>query len=461
MLVDTPRGLQPLHPGSKVPTEARASGSALNDPQAAGAAPSVSAEAAAAATALDLRKTIYQSTYKGARPVDESEAQSLAKQADAAAQATTGAPTTYSCNTCGTDCTRQRYQAINVKNFTLCPNCYLEGRFPSSMFSGDFLRMDNTEFKHGGADAVDTEGWTDEETLRLLEGLEMFDDDWSAVSNHVGTRSREQCIMKFIQMPIEDPYLDGGASAASASSGKANGGAGQGIAMRDLGPLQYIRDSKLGVPFSQVDNPVMSVVAFLASTVSPAVAAAAAQSALGELTDGLRRKQKEQSTESQQGKEGEKESEKEKEGDTVNSEAMDVDKTSEEKEQAAEAANAPPRSPAGVNGEPVTPRLSASADVTISISAAAKSAMAQAKEDREDGGEGTEKERRDVPADAVPKNAVERVAAIALGAAAAKAHILSSFEERECQRLVGQVVDAQMRKLEVRMTFVFLRDQDD
>ncbi|KAL9933859.1 hypothetical protein V8E36_007517, partial [Tilletia maclaganii] len=43
---------------------------------------------------------------------------------------------------------------------------------------------------------------------------------------------------------------------------------------------------KSGVPFSQADNPVMSVVASLASAVSPAVAAAATQSrALGELTE--------------------------------------------------------------------------------------------------------------------------------------------------------------------------------
>ncbi len=52
----------------------------------------------------------------------------------------------------------------------------------------------------------------------------------------------------------------------------------------------------------------------------------------------------------------------------------------------------------------------------------------------------------------MPRNAVERAAAIALGAAAAKAHVLASFEERECQRLVGSVIEAQLRKLELKMT---------
>src|SRR5436305_1110259 len=49
--------------------------------------------------------------------------------------------------------------------------------------------------------------------------------------------------------------------------------------MSDLGPFQYQR-----IPFSQADNPIMSVVAFLASVVNPGVAAAAAKSALKELS---------------------------------------------------------------------------------------------------------------------------------------------------------------------------------
>ncbi|MCO5557868.1 hypothetical protein L7F22_011440 [Adiantum nelumboides] len=53
--------------------------------------------------------------------------------------------------------------------------------------------------------------------------------------------------------------------------------------------------------------------------------------------------------------------------------------------------------------------------------------------------------------EAVPKNAVEKAASIALGAAAAKAHILATFEEQECQKLVGQVIEAQMRKMEIKM----------
>uniref|UniRef100_A0A672HI14 SWI/SNF related, matrix associated, actin dependent regulator of chromatin, subfamily c, member 1b n=1 Tax=Salarias fasciatus TaxID=181472 RepID=A0A672HI14_SALFA len=83
-------------------------------------------------------------------------------------------------------------------------------------------------------------------------------DDWNKVSEHVGSRTQDECILHFLRLPIEDPYLED----SSAS----------------LGPLAY-----QPVPFSQSENPVMSTVAFLASVVDPRVASAAAKAALGEL----------------------------------------------------------------------------------------------------------------------------------------------------------------------------------
>ena len=87
----------------------------------------------------------------------------------------------------------------------------------------------------------------------------MFDDDWSKIEEHVGTRTSQQCIRKFLELPIEDPYLRTEGS---------------------MGPLRFGR-----IPFDQADNPVMSVVAFLAGVVNPSVAAEGARAALRELTD--------------------------------------------------------------------------------------------------------------------------------------------------------------------------------
>jgi SWI/SNF related-matrix-associated actin-dependent regulator of chromatin subfamily C len=136
------------------------------------------------------------------------------------------------------------------------------------MYSGDFVRMDEEAFKQASSGAGAE--WSDQETLLLLEGVEMFDDDWQAVAEHVGTRTKEQCIANFLQIPIEDSYLTSDPAAG-------------------LGPLRY-QAGMNGLPFEGSENPVMSVVTFLASAVGPAVAAAAAQSALGELSQGLKRK---------------------------------------------------------------------------------------------------------------------------------------------------------------------------
>lgn len=99
--------------------------------------------------------------------------------------------------------------------------------------------------------------WTDQETLLLLEGLELHKDDWNKVCEHVGTRTQDECILHFLRLPIEDPYLedDGGF----------------------LGPFGC-----QPIPFSKSGNPIMSTVAFLASVVDPRVAAAAAKAAMEE-----------------------------------------------------------------------------------------------------------------------------------------------------------------------------------
>lgn len=42
----------------------------------------------------------------------------------------------------------------------------------------------------------------------LLEGLELYKDDWNKVCEHVGSRTQDECILHFLRLPIEDPYLE-------------------------------------------------------------------------------------------------------------------------------------------------------------------------------------------------------------------------------------------------------------
>lgn len=132
----------------------------------------------------------------------------------------------------------------------ICPLCYKEGRFPMTSFSSDFIRYEATPAQH----MQEREEWTDEETLLLLEAIELYDDDWNTIAEYVGTKTREQCIFHFLQMPIDEPY-------------------------RDMDEHHKVLEHKR-TPFSQADNPVMSILAFLASNVDPEVASAAAEAAI-------------------------------------------------------------------------------------------------------------------------------------------------------------------------------------
>ncbi|KAI7894266.1 uncharacterized protein EV154DRAFT_415461 [Mucor mucedo] len=90
--------------------------------------------------------------------------------------------------------------------------------------------------------------WEEEEESLLKEGLGLFGDDWEKVSNHVGTRTHDECILHYLQLPMNDPFHD--------------------VEVEKLGLLQY--DAQ-----PHRENPIMAAVAFLASSVEPQVAAAA------------------------------------------------------------------------------------------------------------------------------------------------------------------------------------------
>jgi len=71
------------------------------------------------------------------------------------------------------------------------------------MSSSDFILMEPAE-----APGVGSGKWTDQETLLLLEALEIFKENWNEIAEHVATKTKAQCMLHFLQMPIEDAFLD-------------------------------------------------------------------------------------------------------------------------------------------------------------------------------------------------------------------------------------------------------------
>nr|MBE5726393.1 moira [Cucujiformia] len=256
-----------------------------------------------------------------------------------------------------------------------------------------------------------TRDWTEQETLLLLEGLEMYKDDWNKVCEHVGSRTQDECILHFLRLPIEDPYLEDPEA----------GGA--------LGPLAY-----QPVPFSKAGNPIMSTVAFLASIVDPRVAAAAAKSAMNEFASikeevpaaVMDAHLKNVEASSAEGKYDPAANlaltniagtvpDKEEEEKVKKEDVKDEDKTEEQKKNGEE------------NDEKPTD----------------KEKLEQAEADKDEKMDTTDVKTEKV---VIKDSEMQSAAAAALAAAAVKAKHLAAVEERKIKSLVALLVETQMKK---------------
>ena len=88
-----------------------------------------------------------------------------------------------------------RYSGIFPYLCTICPDCFCEGYFPSNLSSSNFARVEGPS-SIPPTDNM-TPNWSDEEVLALLQGIELHDDNWRRISDYVGSRTVEECIVKF------------------------------------------------------------------------------------------------------------------------------------------------------------------------------------------------------------------------------------------------------------------------
>lgn len=286
----------------------------------------------------------------------------------------------------------------------------------------------------------------------------MYKDDWNKVCEHVGTRTQDECILQFLRLPIEDPYLE-------------DPEVGSGASAAALGPLAY-----QPIPFSKSGNPIMSTVAFLASVVDPRIAASAAKAAMDEFCrikdevpaalldshiknvadhaasnegkvdptaglgksgiagtepEGEEKKEGEAETEKKEEaakKEGEKKEEEKKESEPEKEkkeEAMEVDKPEEKKTTTEEKKDEEEEEK--------------------------KEEKEETKEEKKEEISPEEK-KLDAERERLRKDAsVQQAASAALGSAAVKAKHLAAVEERKIKSLVALLVETQMKKLEIKL----------
>ncbi|KAF6170570.1 hypothetical protein GIB67_031978 [Kingdonia uniflora] len=290
------------------------------------------------------------------------------------------------CSFCSRTVTRVYYQSQKEVDALLCSDCFHEGRFIVGHSSIDFIRADPTKEYFD----FDGDNWTDQETLLLLEAVEVYVDNWNEIAEHVGTKSKAQCILHFIRLPIEDDLLETvevpSQSVALSTPKEEHGrqhsnpnGDSAGIHLQELG-------SGSSLPFTNHGNPAMALVAFLASAVGPRVAAACAHASLA----------------------------------TLSKEEIDLERNSSQLGDSREGG--PHGSVAGIsqrNDENVAVHGSSSGNNTIPTQ--------------------------------LPIKIVKEAAKCGLAAAASKAKLFADHEEREIQRMTASIVNQQLKRLELKL----------
>ncbi|KAJ3597349.1 hypothetical protein NHX12_000877 [Muraenolepis orangiensis] len=259
--------------------------------------------------------------------------------------------------------------------------------------------------------------WNEQETLLLLEALEMYKDDWNKVSEHVGSRTQDECILHFLRLPIEDPYLESMADT--------------------LGPLAY-----QPVPFSQSGNPVMSTVAFLASVVDPRVASAAAKAALEEFSR-VREEVPAELVEAHVKKVQEAAKSTGKVDPAFGLESSGIAGTAPEEPEKTESQEAEKMDTDSDSQQ--GDKAESKDEAEKPSESAEKSDKAEAAEKvKKEGGEATERPEAEA-------EGAEAKTAAAAASAATKAKHLAAVEERKIKSLVALLVETQMKKLEIKL----------
>ncbi|KAK9284480.1 hypothetical protein L1049_023653 [Liquidambar formosana] len=147
-------------------------------------------------------------------PVDEDPNQSRSKRKRTASTVENLEPTSagqgmsegkgalYHCNYCNKDISGKiRIKCVNCPDFDLCVECFSVGAEVTPHKSNHPYRvMDNLAFPLICPD------WNADEEILLLEGIEMYGlGNWTEVAEHVGTKSKSQCIDHYNTVYMNSP----------------------------------------------------------------------------------------------------------------------------------------------------------------------------------------------------------------------------------------------------------------
>ena len=220
----------------------------------------------------------------------------------------------YSCSYCGIDCSQARYRCNIQKDMILCSKCFDAKRY-SQVFDDNDFDMELQKVKKSApedpenkendmdVDVMQNESdkkpfnikpWSDDELKKLKQALNQHHDDWTKVSEFVG-RDQNECIAQFIQLPINDAFLDSiedkrdpdinkiyhpqisqylASSISSTSTTKDNDNFEHKLSFLNPNP------NKIPSPFADAGHPILGQVASMSAIVNTQIVNVASNAAL-------------------------------------------------------------------------------------------------------------------------------------------------------------------------------------
>ncbi|GLU00977.1 hypothetical protein SLE2022_183070 [Rubroshorea leprosula] len=120
--------------------------------------------------------------------------------------------------------------------------------------------------------------------------MEIFNENWNEIAEYVGTKSKSQCILHFLRLPMENGILENIEVPNMSKSFNLPNGDDNGRPHSSINGNLLDADSENSLLFANSGNPVMALickVAFLSSAVGPKVAAACAHASLAALSENV------------------------------------------------------------------------------------------------------------------------------------------------------------------------------
>lgn len=157
-----------------------------------------------------------------------------------------------------------------------CTQCYCNSNYPMTLTKESFVRIDLPQRLSESLSRVDSNNkdqkpWTGKQFEKLYEAIRKYGTDWQSVAQHIGDDiTPNECILQFVNAPLEHDVTSK-------------------LKLITYMEPPYYEDINPSFPFFDSPNPIVTLLSFCASVISPVVASSAAKAAFDVIFEACRK----------------------------------------------------------------------------------------------------------------------------------------------------------------------------